>query len=66
VAIEVAIALAVSWNPFVKSKINAVSTTATTTTVISALRDPRRQIRDNSSDKHHATVAFDVPGTSKM
>jgi hypothetical protein len=56
----------VSWNPFVKSKINAVSTTATTTTVISALRDPRRQVRDNSSDKHHANVAFDVPATSKM
>jgi hypothetical protein len=32
VAMEVAMAFAVSWKPFVKSKINAVSTTVTTMT----------------------------------
>src|SRR3954471_13365186 len=31
VAIDVAMALAVSWKPFVKSKVNAVNTTKTTT-----------------------------------
>src|SRR2546429_4794184 len=35
VAIEVAIAFAVSWNPLVKSKIRAVATTTTTIKVIS-------------------------------
>ncbi len=65
-AIEVAIALAVSWNPFVKSKTNAVSTTATTTTDISALRDPHRQARDKFIDKHHANVAFGIPATSRL
>ena len=30
VAMDVAMAFAVSWKPFVKSKINAVNTTATT------------------------------------
>jgi hypothetical protein len=35
VAIEVAIAFAVSWNPLVKSKIKAVATTTTTITVTS-------------------------------
>ena len=34
VAIEVAMAFAVSWNPFVKSNINAVEMTRTTTTIV--------------------------------
>ena len=35
VAIEVAMAFAVSWNPFVKSNANAVTTTTTTMTEMS-------------------------------
>jgi hypothetical protein len=38
VAIEVAMALAVSWKPLVKSKISAVSTTTTTITATSMCR----------------------------
>jgi hypothetical protein len=38
VAIEVAIAFAVSWKPFVKSKISAVTTTTTTMTDSSMIR----------------------------
>src|SRR4051795_11446805 len=48
VAIDVAIALAVSWNPLVKSKTNAVSTTATT------IRDAPMDRALRSTDRNRA------------
>src|SRR5215213_6956538 len=46
VAIDVAMALAVSWKPFVKSKSSAVTTTTTTTSVTSMDLAPRSTDRD--------------------
>jgi hypothetical protein len=49
VAIEVAIALAVSWKPLVKSKISAVSTT-TTTIADTSMTVPFRRQRNTPVD----------------
>jgi hypothetical protein len=51
VAIEVAIALAVSWKPLVKSKTRAVATTTTTIKVTSIRAFPARTGQSNSTPR---------------
>src|SRR3954471_12455613 len=51
VAIDVAMALAVSWKPFVKSKTNAVTTTTTTISDASMDRRPLRSVDQNPAGR---------------
>ena len=66
VAMEVAIALPVSWNPFVKSKANAVTTTNTSnrlfpTLAVSNVDEPVVDLATNSPSTVHLLVTLRCP-----